>query len=126
MTIRSIVTALGVALLLVQSGPASAQQTKCLAGKTKCMSKKGTGLIKCEQLAQTPGKSTDPNASGCLDKAVAKYTGGVDPTKGCFAKLEAKNPNDCQFTNDSTTLQGLVDNCVSDLVDTVSNPSTTT
>ena len=56
MTIRSIVTALGVALLLMQSGPVSAQQTKCLAGKTKCMSKKGTGLIKCHQLAEIPMK----------------------------------------------------------------------
>jgi len=45
-------------------------------------------LLKCHQLAQTPGKPNDPNANSCVDKAQAKYTGGVDPTKGCFYKLE--------------------------------------
>jgi len=32
-------------------GPASAQQAKCLAGKTTCLAKKTTGLLKCEALA---------------------------------------------------------------------------
>jgi hypothetical protein len=40
---------------------------------------------------------------------VAKYTGGGDPTKGCFAKGEAKDPNDWQFTNDAATVQGLAE-----------------
>jgi len=29
--------------MLLQGGTAFAQQAKCVAGKTKCMSKKGTG-----------------------------------------------------------------------------------
>jgi len=123
MTIRSIVTALGVALLLMQSGSVSAQpQTKCLAGKTKCMSKKGTGLIKCEQLAETPGKPADPNAGGCVNKVVDKFDGGVDPTKGCFEKLENKNPNDCLTFDDTGSAESAVDSCVQTLVQAIDPP----
>jgi hypothetical protein len=90
------------------------------------VSKLMVGLMKCTALAQTPGKPTDPNAGGCVDKAFTKFNGGLDPTKGCFAKLEAKVPNDCQFTNDSATLENLVDDCVQDMADFATNPPTTT
>src|SRR5262249_40647586 len=73
-----------------------AVQTKCGVGKKKCVSKLIGALLKCKAAAQTAGKSTDPNAGGCKDKATAKYTGGTDPTKGCFAKIEGKTGNDCQ------------------------------
>ena len=86
-----------VAAFVEAIDPAPITQTKCGAGKKKCVSKLLAALLKCHQLAQTPGKSTDPNANGCVDKATAKYTGGADPAKGCFAKLEAKSPNDCQL-----------------------------
>ncbi len=106
--------------------PAPINQTKCGVGKKKCVAKLLSGLLKCQQKAQTPGKPTDPNADGCVDKATAKYTGGPEPAKGCFAKLEAKVPNDCQFTNDSGALQALVQDCVADLVAVVTNTTTTT
>jgi hypothetical protein len=88
--------------------------TRCGAGKEKCVAKLLGSLLKCQQRAQTPGKPTDPNAGGCVDKATAKYTGGTEPAKGCFAKVEAKGApfNDCRFTGDSDTLQALVDDCV--------------
>src|SRR5262249_26860438 len=54
MTNRSIVTVLLASLMLATGVLASAQQATCLAGKTKCMSKKGTGVLRCEQLAETP------------------------------------------------------------------------
>ena len=101
MTTRGFGMALAATLLLVASGPAAAQQAKCLAGKTKCIAKKGTGLLKCHTNAETPGKVPDPNAGGCVDKVVGKFDGGIDPTKGCFEKLENKNPNDC-ITFDDT------------------------
>jgi len=101
-------------------------QTKCGAGKKKCASKYLAGLLKCRKLAQTPGKPADPNTKGCVDKAVAKYTGGLNPVKGCFAKLEAKDPNDCQSTTNSLTVQGLAENCVADLVAVVAGPASTT
>src|SRR5262249_47766714 len=80
--------------------------------------------LKCHKVAQTPGKSTDPNANGCIDKAVTKFTGGVDSTKGCFAKVEAKQPSDCQRTTDSPTVQALVESCVADLVAVVMTTTT--
>src|SRR5262245_42798219 len=125
MTIRSIVAALAVAFLVANGSTASAQvqpQAKCLAGKTKCMSKKGTGLIKCHQLAETPGKVADPNANSCLTKAMTKFDGGVDPTKGCFEKLENKNPNDCLTFNDTPTAETAVDDCVDTLVAAIDPP----
>jgi hypothetical protein len=115
-----------VAAFVEAIDPAPITQSKCGAGKKKCVSKYLKSVLKCRQLAQTPGKSTDPNANGCLDKASAKYTGGADPTKGCFAKLEAKSGNDCQApTGNSAALQALVDGCVDEIV-ALENATTTT
>jgi len=122
MTIRTLVSVLALAVMLMQGGLASAQQGKCLAGKNKCTSKKGQGLIKCHQLSETPGKTPDPNAGGCMDKVVAKFDGGVDPTKGCFEKLENKNPNDCISFNDTGSAEAVVDSCVAAFVSTIDPP----
>jgi len=116
MTTRSIVTAL-VALMLVWGAPASAQQAKCLAGKTKCMSKKAGGLLKCEATAETPGKPTD--TTSCRNKVVGKFDGGVDPAKGCFAKLENKSGNDCITTGDTGPAEDAVDSCVASFVEAI-------
>src|SRR5215470_3195274 len=118
-----VIGAVAVAALL-QGGMASAQQAKCLAGKNKCESKKGTGLIKCEQLAETPGKPTDPNANDCVTKVDTKFTGGSDPTKGCFEKLENKSPNDCITFNDTAAAEGAIDSCVSAFVAAIDPPPT--
>src|SRR5262245_60943859 len=122
---RVIATALGVALMLVWAGPASAQQAKCLAGKTKCMSKKATGLLKCEAAAETPGKPTDPNAGGCVTKTKNKFDGTPDPAKGCFEKLENKNPNDCVTVDDTAAAEAAVDSCTGALVAAIDPPPTT-
>ncbi len=115
-----------VASLVAAIDPPPPDQTKCGAGKKKCVAKYLAALLKCRTLAQTPKKPTDPNTKGCVDKAVAKYTGGGDPTKGCFAKLEVKDPNDCQHANDSAALQVLAGNCVNAFVAVVTGtPSTT-
>ena len=113
---RSIVTALVMALLLVWGAPASAQQAKCLAGKTKCMSKKGAGLLKCHAASETPGKVPDPNYAGCVDKVVAKFDGGIDPSKGCFEKLESKPGSDCLTFDDTAYAEAAVDACVMQVV----------
>src|SRR5262249_9179854 len=123
---RSLGPALVTVLLLLPAAPASPQQAKCLAGKTGCIAKYLAALLKCRQLAQTPGKPTDPNTKGCVDKAVAKYTGGDEPAKGCFAKLEAKNPNDCHSPTASPSVQALAEDCVADLVAVVMTPTTST
>jgi hypothetical protein len=121
-------TAVGacVATLVMAIDPPPLDQTACGAAKKKCVAKYLAALLKCRQLAETLRHPTDPNANGCVDKAVAKYTGGLVPAKGCFAKLQAKNPNDCQSTSDSLTVQGLAESCVDDLVAVVAGgPSTT-
>jgi hypothetical protein len=108
--------------------PPPLDQTTCGAGKKKCISKYLKGLLKCHQLAQTPGRPNDPNANSCITRAQTKYDGGSEPAKGCFEKLENKNPNDCQILDDSAALAGLVQSCVTNLVGVVTNtmPSTTT
>src|SRR4030095_6353976 len=94
-------------------------------GKKKCVSKLLGSLLKCQATAQTPGKPTDQSA--CIAKAKTKYNGGTESAKGCFAKLEAKNPNDCQPpTNNSDALQSLVEDCVGDLVAVVVTTTTST
>jgi hypothetical protein len=115
----SIAAALLMVVTPMWSAPAFAVQAKCIAGKTKCMSKKATGLIKCHQLAETPGKSADPNAGGCVIKAMAKFDGGVDPTKGCFEKLENKAGNDCITFDDTAAGEDVVDSCVAAFVDAI-------
>jgi hypothetical protein len=114
--IRWIVVAAALMLPVV----ASAQpQGKCVAGKTKCVANKFKALLKCHQLAETPGKPADPNAKDCLTKAMAKFDGGVDPAKGCVEKLENKNPNDCVTFDDTATLEAAVDACVNQMVEAV-------
>jgi hypothetical protein len=110
---------LAATLLLVTSGPVAAQQAKCLAGKTKCVAKKGTGLLKCHTNAESPGKPIDPNAGGCVDKVVGKFDGGIDPSKGCFEKLENKSGNDCITFDDTGTAEAAVDSCVAAFVEAI-------
>src|SRR5215475_5079150 len=120
MTKRSIGTALVIALMFSWGGAASAQQAKCLAGKTKCMSKKAGGLLKCEQTAETPGKPTDTSA--CRAKVVGKFDGGVKPTKGCFEKLENKSGADCITHDDTAAAEDAVDSCVAAFVAAIDPP----
>src|SRR5262245_47899098 len=54
MTSRSIVTGLLASLMLATGVPASAQQATCLAGKTNCMSEKGTGVLQPVYPAKPP------------------------------------------------------------------------
>jgi hypothetical protein len=110
---------LAATLIFVAGGPAAAQQAKCLAGKSKCVSKKATGLLKCHTNAETPGKPADPNAGGCVTKVEDKFDGGVDPTKGCFEKLENKSGNDCVTVDDTVAAEGAVDSCVTGLVEAI-------
>ena len=57
---RSMPAAVMIALVVTWAVPASAQQAKCLAGKTKCVSTKAGGLLKCDETAETPGSRPTP------------------------------------------------------------------
>jgi hypothetical protein len=106
------ITALAVALAV--GVPTSAQAlsvNKCAAGKTKCVIKKVKALLGCHSKAEGKGIAVDPL---CVGKAEDKFDGGLDPTKGCFAKLEAKPP--CLTTGDTASMEAAIDAFVLDVV----------
>jgi hypothetical protein len=125
---RSAVAGAVVATLLAFGATASAQN-KCLAGKNKCGSKKMQGILKCYSKAAKDPANQGTVFTDCFNKAVSKYDGGTDPTKGCFAKLEVKNDGPCLTTNDSGAIETKVDNFTDDVVTELLNgghpPSTT-
>jgi hypothetical protein len=99
---------------------------KCSAGKKKCVANKVKALLGCY------GKNTtkpDPaKFEECVAKAKAKFDGGADPAKGCFAKLEAKPPKPpsnpaCLTTDDTAALETKVDDFVTS-VDAALNQAT--
>jgi hypothetical protein len=123
---RSVRLLAAVPVLALLAGPAAAQvQSKCLVGKNKCMAKKASSLLKCEQLAETPGKDPDPNANDCVDKARDKFEGGSTPAQGCFEKLETKVPNDCVTSDDTSAAEAAVDACVANIVAAIDPPPLT-
>jgi cysteine-rich repeat protein len=107
--------------------PAPIDQSKCGAGKKKCIASKVSGLLKCHEKAQKPGKPEDPNTKGCIDKVRAKFDGGEDPAKGCFAKLENKSRNDClPPLGNSAAIEELVDACVTTAIAALEGSEVTT
>jgi len=68
------------------SGP-SGLGNSCSAGKVKCVGAFFKQLFKCEIQAHKAGVPAD---EACIAKAISKFSGGSDQSKGCFAKLEAK------------------------------------
>jgi hypothetical protein len=124
---KALVVGLWTLLTLAAVGPrlARAAQTKCLAAKTKCASKALTGLLKCHQSAETPGKPTDPDFGSCIDKVHAKFDGGPKPATGCFEKLESKLPNDCISFDDTTWIESTIDSCVAAFVTALDPPPLT-
>jgi hypothetical protein len=117
---RAVTVALFLAALVGTAATVSAQgvpgtdANKCLAGKTKCVNKKIAGLLKCRAKCQGNPAACGQPETDCEAKVMAKFDGGPDPTKGCFAKLEAKaDPSKpesvCLTTGDSGTIETQVD-----------------
>ncbi len=77
---------------------------KCSAGKKKCVANKVKAILGCYGKAASSGTPVDQE---CIQKAQDKFDGGADPSKGCFAKLEAKPP--CLTMHDSDALEAKVD-----------------
>src|SRR5262249_28749914 len=90
------------------------RKSKCAAGKNGCLAKLATGILKCHQTAQTPRRPDDPNVKGCIDKVTVKFTGGENPDRGCFEKVEGRPNNDCGTFDDTATLEAAVNSCVLD------------
>ncbi len=95
-------------------------QSKCVAGKNKCMSQQAGSLLKCEQKAEMPSdKPVEPDLAKCRAKATTKFDGDGIASKSCFGKLEGKSPNDCVTTGDTLTAELLIDGCVGQIVDAI-------
>lgn len=84
----------------------------CSAGKKKCVTNKAKALLKCYEKAVKKGLAVDP---ACLQKAKTKFDGGADPSKGCFAKIEATKPP-CPSTNNTSVFEEKIDAFVADAV----------
>jgi len=100
-------------LLTLDVTPTHAQLSLCAAGKDKCVSQEAAAILKCYGKNDKTGLQPADLAT-CIQKAKAKFDGGADPTKSCFAKLEAKYPGECLTTSDTTSLESTVDTFVAD------------
>src|SRR5687767_6423968 len=122
MVTRNAIGSWAVAVMMAVSSDALAVQSKCVAGKNKCAATHLTKLLKCHQLAETPGRPADPNAGGCIDKARVKLDGGLEPEKGCVEKLEGKTPNDCITLDDTALIADVAASCVDAVVTALDPP----
>ncbi len=116
---RRIAPALVVAFaVLVLAPPAHATLNACSAAKKKCVAKKAAALLKCHSKNEKPPTGLTPAAfATCIQKAHDKFDGGANPSKGCFAKAEAKyGAGGCLTVNDTSNLETTVDDFVNDVV----------
>jgi len=105
-------------------GVPGADRNRCLAGKNKCVSKKIKGLMKCSEKCQKKPAKCGQALTDCEQKVMGKFDGGLNPAKGCFAKLEGKadplKPESvCTTTGDTASMEILVDTAVGDLLATL-------
>ena len=94
---------------------------KCSAGKKKCVANQVKAILGCYGKAASAGGSSLPpvvppppnveptSFQECITKARDKFDPipPLDPSKGCFAKLEAKPP--CLTTGDAAALETKVE-----------------
>ncbi len=93
----------------------------CLAGKTKCVSKRVAGLLKCRANCQKKPDKCGQAQTDCETKVMDKFDGGLSPGKGCFAKLEAKEnlgkpKTVCTITGDTATVETAVDGYLAEIL----------
>jgi hypothetical protein len=125
--VAALSVGLWVASARAQGVPGTAANT-CLAGKTTCVNKKIAGLLNCRAKCQAKPAACGQPETDCETKVMAKFDGGADPTKGCFAKLEAKaDPSKpqsvCTTILDSTTIETQADTFVTALLSALETPN---
>jgi hypothetical protein len=97
-------------LALTVAVPSQASLNACAAGKNKCVAKVLGALLKCHIKDETPPNGLAPALlADCIQKAKDHFDGGSTPSKGCFAKLEAKYGAACLTTNDTAAMETEVD-----------------
>jgi hypothetical protein len=99
-TVRWIAGAAVLAVASLHAPAARAElRNRCASGKETCTAKLASDLLACHVKAEAKGTTLDAN---CVAKAQRKFDGGPDPSRGCFAKLEARFT--CFTTNDTATM----------------------
>jgi hypothetical protein len=93
-----------------------AVQNACSARKKKCIAKKAAGLLACHTKSTKPPGIDAAKLAACLQKVRDKFDGGATPSRGCFAKLEAKYPGACLTTGDTAALEIKIDDFVQSIV----------
>jgi M6 family metalloprotease-like protein len=102
----------------VTATPALALPNKCLAGKTKCVSKKMAGLLQCRGKCQKDPAKCDVVQTTCENKVIDKFDGGTKGiAKGCIGKLDIKNDGPCVTFGDTESLETKIDAYVLDVLD---------
>ena len=92
MMIRSIVTALVMALMLVWGGPAP-PAGEMPRGQDEVHVQEGRpGCSSARQTAETPGKPTDPNAGGCVDQGRRQVRRRRRPDQGLLREAREQEP----------------------------------
>src|SRR5262245_29453367 len=84
------VAVLAALVTVLHADPTPAALNKCAAAKRVCVAKEMAALLGCYAKAAKPPGLKAGKLDACLLKVQTKFDGGGTPTKGCFAKLEAK------------------------------------
>ncbi len=117
---RFLLSAATAAVLLLAATADAQTLNKCSSKKKLCVAKKMACLLKCHAKAEKTGLPVDAN---CTQKCMTKFDGGVTPAKGCFEKLEDKNPplsaTACLTFDDTAALEAKIDAFVLDVVQEV-------
>jgi hypothetical protein len=102
------VAVLAALFTVLHADPIPAALNKCAAAKRLCVAKEMAALLGCYAKAAKPPGLKAGKLDDCLRKVQTKFDGGGTPTKGCFAKLEAKYPGACLTTGDTDALHASV------------------
>lgn len=102
------VALLATLITVLHADPTPAALNKCAAAKRLCVAKEMAALLGCYAKAAKPPGLKVGKLDACLQKVQTKFDGGGTPTKGCFAKLEAKYPGTCLTTGDTDALHASV------------------
>lgn len=102
-------------------GVPGVDKNKCLAVKTNCVKRTLSGLLHCRASCQRNPKNCGVAQSDCEAKVMAKFDGGEEPAKGCFAKLEAKEDlgkpvTVCTTKGDAGTLEAEAEAIVAEIL----------
>jgi hypothetical protein len=94
---------------------------ECAAAKKRCVLDRTVAIIKCHTKAVQGGShGVDP---ACAQKARDRYDGGLDPSRGCFARAETRFGAACLTSGDSEALEVAVDELVYDALCELAYPT---